>query len=146
MLFKPFPGIKSHDQVCFTCHFLQDKIKSVEQLKHEKVTPMDNEMDMISFGIIANSGDARSFAFQALNAAKEGRFDEADELLKKSDEASAKAHKAQTDLLFAEMNGQKKPIDLLMVHSQDHLMTSMLASELIREMIDLYKNKEDKKD
>ncbi|MCF0246294.1 MAG: PTS lactose/cellobiose transporter subunit IIA [Ileibacterium sp.] len=107
---------------------------------------MDNEMDMISFGIIANSGDARSFAFQALNAAKEGRFDEADELLKKSDEASAKAHKAQTDLLFAEMNGQKKPIDLLMVHSQDHLMTSMLASELIREMIDLYKNKEDKKD
>jgi PTS system cellobiose-specific IIA component len=28
---------------------------------------------------------------------------------------------------------------MLMVHAQDHLMTSMLAAELIRELIALYK-------
>lgn len=42
----------------------------------------EQSVEMISFGIIANAGDARSFAFQALEAAKEGKFDEADELMK----------------------------------------------------------------
>lgn len=97
--------------------------------------------EMISFEIIAHAGDARSFAFQALEAAKEGKFDEADELLKKSDEAATLAHKAQTDLLFDEMNGKPAPVSVLLVHSQDHLMTSMLASELIKEMVLMYKNK-----
>ncbi len=102
---------------------------------------MDDEMSMISFGIIANAGDARSFAFEALAAAKEGKFDEADELMKKSEDAVTLAHKAQTDLLFAEMNGEKHPVDVLLVHGQDHLMTAMLAQELIKELILLYKNK-----
>lgn len=50
------------------------------------------------------------------------------------------AHKAQTDLLFNEMNGNPTPVNVLLVHSQDHLMTSMLAQELIKEMIIMYKN------
>lgn len=97
--------------------------------------------EMISFGIIANAGDARSFAFGALEAAKAGNFEEAAELLKKSDEAATLAHKAQTELLFKEANGDKTTVDVLLVHAQDHLMTSMLAVELIKELITLYKNK-----
>lgn len=102
---------------------------------------MENSSEMVSFGIIANAGDARSYAFGALEAAKAGNFDEAEELLKKSDEAATLAHKAQTELLFKEANGEKTPVDVLLVHAQDHLMTSMLAVELIKEMITLYKNK-----
>lgn len=102
---------------------------------------MDSELDLISFNIIANSGDARSFAFGALEAAKAGNFEEADELLKKSEEAATIAHKAQTELLFKEANGEKNEVNVLLVHSQDHLMTSMLAQELIKEIILLYKNK-----
>ena len=97
--------------------------------------------EMISFNIIANAGDARSFAFAALEAAKKGNFEEAEELLKKSEEAATLAHKAQTELLFKEANGEKTPVDVILVHAQDHLMTSMLASELIRELITIYKNK-----
>ena len=97
--------------------------------------------EMISFSIIANAGDARSFAFAALEAAKKGNFEEAEELLKKSEEAATLAHKAQTELLFKEANGEKTPVDVILVHAQDHLMTSMLASELIRELITIYKNK-----
>ena len=40
-------------------------------------------IDEISFGIIANAGDARSYAFQALDAAKSGNFDEAEEIVEK---------------------------------------------------------------
>lgn len=104
---------------------------------------MDNEngMEMVAFEIIANAGDAKSLAFEALEAAKAGNFDEADELLKKSNEAAVKAHHVQTDLLCREANGEKAEVDILLVHSQDHLMTSMLAVELIKELITLYRNK-----
>lgn len=94
----------------------------------------------ISFEIIAHAGDARSFAFQALSEAKKGNFKEADELMKKADESENLAHHAQTDLLVNEMNGIHTDVDVLLVHSQDHLMTSMLAKELIQEMIEMYRN------
>lgn len=98
--------------------------------------------DLVSMTIIANSGDARSLAFQALEEAKAGNIEEAEELLKKSEESANLAHKAQTELLVAEANGEKTEINVLLIHSQDHLMTSMLALELIKEIILLYKNKE----
>lgn len=97
--------------------------------------------ELVSFGIIASAGDARSYAFGALEAAKAGNFEEAEALLKQSDEAATLAHKAQTELLFKEANGDKTAVDVLLVHAQDHLMTSMLAVELIKELITLYKNK-----
>ncbi|MDF2950298.1 MAG: cellobiose transporter subunit, partial [Sedimentibacter sp.] len=42
---------------------------------------MDEGNDLVSMTIIANSGDARSFAFQALGEAKAGNFEKAKELL-----------------------------------------------------------------
>ncbi|MCD8069272.1 MAG: PTS lactose/cellobiose transporter subunit IIA [Lachnospiraceae bacterium] len=95
--------------------------------------------EMIAMSIIASAGDARSDAFAALAAAKEGNFEEADRLLAEAKEAGVGAHKAQTDLLFAEANGNAPEMNVLLVHAQDHFMTSMLAEELIREIIDLYK-------
>lgn len=102
---------------------------------------MNDTNDMISMTIIANSGDARSYAFQALQEAKSGNFEEAEKLLAKSKESENIAHKAQTELLFKEANGDKQDVNVLLVHAQDHLMTSMLAAELIKEIILLYKNK-----
>lgn len=101
----------------------------------------NNATDLMSMTIIANSGDARSFAFQALESVKAGKLEEAEELLKKSDVAVNLAHKAQTDLLVKEAGGEKQDINILLIHSQDHLMMSMLANELIKEIILLYKNR-----
>lgn len=102
---------------------------------------LENGPEMVSFGIIAHAGDARSYAFGALAAAKAGNFEEAEALLKQSDAAAVEAHHMQTDLLVNEANGNKTPVDVLLVHAQDHLMTSMLAVELVKELIELYKNK-----
>lgn len=98
---------------------------------------MDTET--IAMTLIAHSGDARTFAFQALQAAKKHDFQESERLMEESQKAAAEAHHGQTDLLIAEANGEKTEISVLLIHSQDHLMTSMLAQELIREMIELYK-------
>lgn len=103
------------------------------------------DMETVAMTLIAYSGDARSYAFQALEAAKEGNFEESDRLMKESEKCSVAAHNGQTDLLTAEANGECGTISVLLVHSQDHLMTSMLAQELIKEIILLHKNKADKK-
>lgn len=103
---------------------------------------MDSES--IAMSLIAHSGDARSAAFQALAAARNHDYEKAEQLLEESKKSSVEAHKAQTELLFAEASGKKTELNVLLVHAQDHLMTSMLAQELIAEMIHLYKVKADK--
>ncbi len=109
---------------------------------------MENFKDCtdIAMVLIAHSGDARSMAFGALQEAKQGNYDVAKELMKKAEESSVLAHQAQTDLLIQEANGERADINVLLIHSQDHLMTSMLAMELIQEIIELHQNKEDRKE
>lgn len=98
------------------------------------------ENESISFGIIASSGTSRSLAFEALEQAKQGNFEAADDLLTQSEEASLEAHNIQTKLLCEAAQGHPCNLDILLVHAQDHLMTSILAKELIEQMIVLYKN------
>ena len=100
---------------------------------------LDEGTEMISFGLIAAAGTARSLAFEALKAARAGEFDRADELLAQSKQAGIEAHHQQTELLVKEANGEHLPVDVMLVHAQDHLMTSMLAQELIEEIVLLHK-------
>lgn len=102
------------------------------------------DIENIAMTLIAHSGDARTLAYRALNAAKAHDFEEADRLMKESEQCSILAHNGQSELLFAEANGNKTELNVLLVHAQDHLMTSMLAQELIRELIEVYKVKQDK--
>jgi PTS system cellobiose-specific IIA component len=94
-----------------------------------------NEMEMNIFKIIAASGDSRSSAFEALRLARKGEFEAAEAKLKDAKEQSLSAHEVQTTLIRNEINGEKNEISLLMVHAQDHLMTSILARDLIEEMV-----------
>ena len=96
------------------------------------------EQELIALNFISNSGVARTKAFEALSKARKGEFNEAKSLLKEAEESSLLAHKAQTELLQAEANGEKLDYSIIMVHAQDHLMTSMLAKELIEEMVKMY--------
>lgn len=100
--------------------------------------------EMLSFGLIAAAGQARTLAFEALQAAKRHDFEQADELLEQSRQAAIEAHEQQTKLLVREANGDHVKVDVMLVHAQDHLMTSMLAQELIEEIIYLHKEKADR--
>lgn len=88
--------------------------------------------------IIVNSGQSRSLCFEALQAARQGSIDDAHKLLKESDTFARQAHKMQTKLIEQDAGEAKQPMTLIMVHAQDHLMTSMLARELSAEIIHLY--------
>lgn len=60
-------------------------------------------------------------------------------MLKTAHEELNKAHKTQTSLIQAEINGENFEKSLLMIHAQDHLMTSISEISLIEQMIPLLK-------
>jgi len=95
------------------------------------------DQEIIALNLISNSGTSRSLSFEALEKAKEGNFEEARELIKAASKSSLLAHKAQTELLQAEAAGNPLEYSIIMVHAQDHLMTSILAKDLIEQMIEM---------
>ena len=97
------------------------------------------DTESISMQLIAAAGDAKGCAFEALTEANDGNFEKAEELLKQATAATLPVHKQQMELITATAQGEEFPIDVLLVHAQDHLMNSELAQDLIRELITLYK-------
>ena len=61
-----------------------------------------------SIQLILNSGNARSFAMEALQFAKQGKMAEADEAMVKAKEAIDEAHHFQTELIQSEARGEKQ--------------------------------------
>ena len=57
------------------------------------------DIEMIAMTLIGHAGETKSLAYHAMNVAKEGKFDEAQELMKQSTEEMLKAHELQTDLI-----------------------------------------------
>ncbi|QCX32869.1 PTS lactose/cellobiose transporter subunit IIA [Caloramator sp. E03] len=96
-------------------------------------------IEKAAFQIISSAGDALSMMFEALKLSRNGNFDDAEELIKKSDSLLLEAHKAQTTLIIEESQGNKSEYSILMVHAQDHIMNAMLAKPLISELINLYR-------
>ncbi|WP_433744326.1 PTS lactose/cellobiose transporter subunit IIA [Falsibacillus pallidus] len=98
---------------------------------------MNTEMDI--FTIISHGGNAKSIAYEGLEAAHKGEFEEADKLIEDAHKELNEAHKTQTKLIQAEINGTVFEKSLLMIHAQDHLMTSISEISLIEQMIKLLK-------
>lgn len=105
-----------------------------------------NEYELSIVKIISAAGESKAKAFEAMKKIKTGEYEEARKLLNESREADLEAHTVQTKLIQAEMsNSDNKPnIGLLMVHAQDHYMTSQLARDLIEELINVFEAKEGK--
>ncbi|MBM7541004.1 MULTISPECIES: PTS lactose/cellobiose transporter subunit IIA [Amphibacillus] len=102
---------------------------------------MEQTITEIAFQIILYAGNGKSSAMEAIQEAKEGNFDAADEKIKEANEELGKAHKFQTTLLQEEARGDGQTVNIILIHSQDHLMTSMTVRDLAIEIIEIYRNK-----
>lgn len=102
------------------------------------MTNTTEEMQMLSFQIILHAGNARSSAMEAIALAKEYNFTAARDKIEEADKEFTEAHHQQTQLLQAEASGEKHDITVILIHAQDHLMTSMAVKDLANEMIDMY--------
>lgn len=99
------------------------------------------ELEEQVMGIIINAGQSRSLCYEALQSAKEGNFADADEKMQQAKHFAREAHLVQTQLIEADEGEGKTKMTLVMVHAQDHLMTSILAKELVTELIDIYRTR-----
>ena len=97
------------------------------------------DLEEAVMGIIVNAGQSRSLCFEALRQAREGQFDQATDLLAEATEAGKAAHAVQTKLIEADEGEGKTKMTLVMVHAQDHLMTSILCRELATELVEVYR-------
>lgn len=95
-------------------------------------------MEKIIMDLIIFSGEARSYAMEAMQLAKSGQINEARKLIEKAKETIGHAHHSQTSLIQGEAAGNKTEVSLLLVHAQDHLMTSIVLKDLAEEIIDLH--------
>ena len=101
---------------------------------------MDKEqLTLLGFEIVAYAGDARSKFLEALDAAKNGEYDKAEQLIACGDECLNKAHSVQTDLLSKEAAVKNIEFSVTLMHGQDHLMTAILLRDLMKHIIALYK-------
>ena len=95
---------------------------------------MDN-LELISFQLISNVGEARSALFEAMRAAREECFEEADKLVAEAEDSLIKAHESHSSLIMQEASGDKVQISLLLMHAEDQLMSAegfkIIAEELI---------------
>lgn len=100
------------------------------------------EVAMIGFEIVAYAGDARSKMLEALAKAKDKQFDLAQQLIEEAKQCIAEAHKAQTEMLAKEASGEDLEMSFIMIHGQDHLMTTILLKDIICHLMEIYKKEE----
>lgn len=100
---------------------------------------MNDEQMAEIMPLIMYGGEAKSSAIEAIQAAKLGDFEKADERLDAANQAIVSAYHGQTNLLTKAASGEAVPVSIYMVHAQDHLMTGIAFVDLAREIIELYK-------
>lgn len=97
------------------------------------------DMESTVMELIIYAGEARSETMEALRAARNREWLRADALLAAASDAARQAHRIQTQLIGADEGQGKIPVNLIMVHAQDHLMNAMLCREMVEELIALYR-------
>lgn len=100
---------------------------------------MNDKRMTVVMGLIMHGGNAKGQAYQAIQLAKEGKFDEADAAMALANQELKEAHDVQTDMLTKEAQGEHTEIDLYMVHGQDHLMNALTFRDMAIELIALMK-------
>ncbi|MGO3609699.1 MAG: PTS cellobiose transporter subunit IIA [Enterococcus sp.] len=99
------------------------------------------ELQVAAFEIILHSGNARTVIHDAFASMRKKEDEKAKEQLEEANEQLLKAHKAQTQLLKEYAGGKKIEMEIIMVHAQDHLMTTMTLLEVANEMRYLYQRR-----
>lgn len=96
-------------------------------------------IELISFQIIANVGEAKANFINAIKYAKEKDFDKANKCINDGEEQMIKGHKAHMDVLSKQANGEKLPFDLLLVHAEDQMMSAETIKIMAEELLNYIK-------
>ena len=94
--------------------------------------------ELICFQIISAVGSARSCYIEAIQCAKKGDYEGANNLIKEGQELFNQGHLAHAQLIQNEANGNKAEFSLLIMHAEDQLMSAEAFGILAEEFISVY--------
>ncbi|MCF1602153.1 PTS cellobiose transporter subunit IIA [Tetragenococcus halophilus] len=97
-----------------------------------------DEIQNVAFTIILHSGNSRTMVHEGFELMRNGEYEKAEEKLEEANKELTAAHQAQTSLMQKYTSGEDVNMDIIMVHAQDHLMTTMTLREVALEMLSLY--------
>lgn len=97
-----------------------------------------DQIQNIAFNIILHSGSSRTLIHNAFELMRNNEFESAANKLEEANEDLLSAHQTQSSLLQQYSSGEEVNVDIIMVHAQDHLMTTMTLREVALEMLSLY--------
>ncbi|CEI81997.1 PTS cellobiose transporter subunit IIA [Oceanobacillus oncorhynchi subsp. incaldanensis] len=96
------------------------------------------QIQSVAFEIILHSGSSRTMIHEAFAMMRNNEFKNAADKLDEANEEVLLAHQSQTALLQQYSSGETINMEIIMVHAQDHLMTTMTLREVALEMLYLY--------
>ncbi len=100
---------------------------------------MLEQMQTIAFQMIATVGTAKSMYIEALQLAKKGEFEQAQNMYKEADEIYSEAHTLHFELVQKEASGEELPFSLMLMHAEDQMLNTETIKILISELIELHK-------
>ncbi|ERI89730.1 PTS system, Lactose/Cellobiose specific IIA subunit [Clostridiales bacterium oral taxon 876 str. F0540] len=96
----------------------------------------DNEQS--AFKLILHSGNARSLAYEGLGLIKSGKKEEGLALYNEAKKELLEAQKKHSEFLHRAVTEQQENVPLLLIHAEDHISSSQVVVELVKEIMDLY--------
>lgn len=101
---------------------------------------MEN-FEIILFQIISYVGSARSRYIEAIEQARHGDFDKANESVKCGKDQFLEGHHAHMELIQKSASGELdvENYQMLLMHAEDQLMSAEAFGILAEEFMDLYK-------
>lgn len=105
---------------------------------------MEN-IQQLSYDMLSNVGEAKSYFIEAMKLARQGNFVEAEQSLVKGEEFFLEGHKAHMKMI--EEHKAETGISLVVAHAEDQLMATDTIKIMAAEIIEVYKailKKEDK--
>ncbi|MCO6543138.1 MAG: PTS lactose/cellobiose transporter subunit IIA [Lactobacillus sp.] len=100
---------------------------------------MNDKLVSIAMNIILHAGDARKLISEAGDNIANLQLNKAEKKLQSAHESILLAHKAQTNLLQKEANGENIPYSILFNHAQDTLMATTTEFNCTKQLIKLVK-------
>ena len=94
------------------------------------------DLELMSFQIISAVGTAKSCYVEAMRAAEQGDFEEAEAKIKEGETVFVTGHSAHASLIQKEASGEGVTPNVLLMHAEDQLMSAetikLMAEEIIR--------------
>ncbi|TRZ40452.1 PTS lactose/cellobiose transporter subunit IIA [Niallia circulans] len=94
-------------------------------------------LEQICMGIILYSGNARGFILESMDYMKPRNEEKITELMTLAKNELNQAHQHQTALLTAEASGKGAQTSVLLIHAQDHLMTTITMRDLVEKLTEV---------